>query len=573
MQVRYYHTILFGLFLVVNCILPSCNTDEGKNAVYHIANNEDTIKLPILIWHVKSDAPFFDGIYTPLYGQLDLREVYAIGRDDTLDFDKSNKTELRCTIKSDGYIDVYLEAKSSMPASFILNDDTLCRREIDGINLYPMRLRKGKNKLLAVVTPIGDDLSFETTVYDSLSVAQLYAEQQSCCIIYPQISRHTKRITLSNAHQNVLSAPVSLTFKDVKGDTVSRIKLERDSMRYHVEALQENHSYICCMNIGNTVVRQPILCGKGDIELEKFTSLRDSLPKGHPRLDEVDQVLYRLRFLLNHPSRYEDEWWWQYKITPLTYQLEHIFAHLDGTYGDTDTEFNVKFITYQSAQDDSLQRYLLVTPNHIKQEAPMPLVVIIRPFCENRHHFFASPQLARQWALNIVQGLANHYGFIVMMPEARMLQSEDLTPKAEREVSLALADVKKHYRIDENRIYLHANCSGGYRALKYAEANPDIFAAIGLYAPMYKVDYTSEWSKKHTAKSLIGRLKGIPLMIHYDPMDGHSTPDQFKELIDDCHEYDIPLTLSVKRNSGKFYNVVIAGFEAFEFFGNKTNRH
>lgn len=470
-------------------------------------------------------------------------------------------------------MDVYLEAKYGMPTSFILNDDTLTRTKIDGLNIYPMHLRKGKNEIHAIVEPVGEDLSFETTLYDSLSIAQLYAEEQSCCIIFPQISRHTKRITLSNAHQNVLSAPVFLTFKDVKGNVVSKIRLKKDSLRYCVAELQENHSYICSMNIGNTIVQQPVLCGKGDIEYEKFSALRDSLPEGHPRLDEIDQVLYRLNFLLHHPTRYEDEWWWQYKITPLTYQLEHTFAHLEGTYGDTDTEFNVKFITYRSEQDDSLQRYLLVTPNNIKRETPMPLVVIIRPFCENFHHFFASPQLARQWALNIVQGLANHHGFIVMMPEARMLLNEDLTPKAEKEVCMAIADVKKHYSVDDYRIYLHANCSGGYRALKYAEANPDMFAAIALYAPTYKVEYASEWSKKNTAKSQISKLHGIPLMIHYDPMDGHSTPALFKELIDDCHEYDIPLTLSVKRNSGKFYNVVIAGCEAFDFFDGKTKRN
>ena len=61
-------------------------------------------------------------------------------------------------------------------------------------------------------------------------------------------------------------------------------------------------------------------------------------------------------------------------------------------------------------------------------------------------------------------------------------------------------------------------------------------------------------------------------MIHYDPMDEHSTTDQFEELIADCKTNGIPLTLSVKRNSGQFYNVVIAGEEAFEFFYHIKNK-
>lgn len=556
-RTRFFYIIL----IIIVCIFSSCINEE-QDAIYNLPHT-DNIKMPLLVWNVKTESPLYDSIYVPLYNQLDLKEV---------GIDSSTTAHLSCIIKCKDTKQLCLEIKSTMPSSFILNGDTLHRTDIQGLNIYSLKLVKGRNKLCAAVQAIGDDWSFESTIYDSLSIAKLYAEGQSCNIIYPLIPANTKDIMLTNAHQNVLNQLVSLKFSDTKGKLVSEVSLLKDSFVYHVPQLEKDVSYMCSMQIGNSIVRQPVLCGKDDDAFVKFTTLRHTLPDGHARLDEIDQVLYRLRFLLNHPSRYEGDWWWQFKITPLTYQLEHIFTHLDQKYGESETEFNVNFITYRSATDDSLQRYLLVKPNAIPKDKPMPLVVIIRPFCENLHHFFASPQLARQWALNIVQGLANHYGFIVMMPEARMPQDEDLTPIAKKEVSLAINDVKKHYYIDEQRIYLQANCTGGYRALKYAEEKPDMFAAIALYAPVYKINFLSPWSKQHTAKKHIAKLKGTPLMIHYDPMDEHSTTDLFDELIADCKANDIPLTLSVKRNSGQFYNVVIAGVEAFDFFYHIKNK-
>ena len=557
-RLRFFHIIL----IIIVCIFSSCNSEE-QGAIYNLPYHTENIKRPLLVWQIKTERPSFDSIYVPLYNQLDLKEVCI---------DSGATAQLACIIKCKDVKHLYLEIKSIMPSSFTLNGDTLHRTEIQGLNIYPLKLAKGCNKLCAAVQTIGDDWSFESTIYDSLSIAQLYAEEQSCNIIYPLIPADTKDIMLTNAHQNVLNQLVSLKFSDTKGKLVSEVSLLKDSFVYHVPQLGKDVSYMCSMQIGNSIVRQPVLCGKDDDAFVKFTTLCHTLPDGHARLDEIDQVLYRLRFLLNHPSRYEGDWWWQFKITPLTYQLEHIFTHLSQKYGESETEFNVNFISYRSATDDSLQRYLLVKPNAIPKNETMPLVVIIRPFCENLHHFFASPQMARQWAMNIVQGLANHYGFIVMMPEARMSLDEDLTPIAEQEVTLAIEDVKKHYKIDDRRIYLQANCTGGYRALKYAEAHPDLFSAIALYAPVYKINFPSPWSKQNTAKKHISKLKGMPLMIHYDPMDEHSTTDLFEELIADCKTNGIPLTLSVKRNSGQFYNVVIAGEEAFEYFNHIKNK-
>ena len=538
-------------------------TKMNSNKLYRVIGllRAIIISLPFIVSSCYNNKP------DAIYNIPDKDSIHIVLQEWNIE-DESDSIVLRkCNLKSYTSKKLYLEVKCDMPFAIILNGDTLQKWDIQGLNIFTAELNSGENILEAYAKVRGFDRTFEVSVYDSLSVIQLYAEGQSCNIIYPIIPSDTKDIMLTNAHQNVASLNTELIFSDTHGNIVSRIYLKKDSMTYRVHNLKKDISYMCTMKIGNTIVRQPILCGNDDDALKKFSLLRGKIPDDHPRANEIDGVLYRLAFLLKHPSRYAGDWWWQFKISPLTYQLEYIFTHLNQTYGESNDEFNVKFITYKSAIDDSLQRYLLVTPNEINKK--LPLVVIIRPFCENPHHFFASPQIARQWALNIVQGLANHYGYMVMMPEGRMQLNEDLTPIAEQEIKLAISDVEKHYNVDKNKIYLHANCTGGYRALKLAESNPRLFSAIALYAPVYKITFNSDWSKRNTAQADIGKLRGIPLMIHYDPLDTHVSPSQFKNLIEDCNTNGIPLTISVKENSGKFYNVVIAGDEAFEFFNNK----
>ena len=225
-----------------------------------------------------------------------------------------------------------------------------------------------------------------------------------------------------------------------------------------------------------------------------------------------------------------------------------------------------RFVTYHSEIDDSLQRYILARPNHIDRAVSLPLVIVMRPNIEKLHHFFSCPQLSRQWAINQMQALSNKYGFLVMMPEIRTYLHEDLLPIAEEELKLAIKDVQLHYPIDTTQLFLHANCSGGYRALRMATDYPNMFRAIALYAPVYHREFDDEWSNAHRPELFIQNLKHTPMLIHGDPTDTHSPYAIYKDLIDACEKYDIPLTVSLKRNSERFYNVVLVGEEAFDFF-------
>lgn len=598
MRNRICHVWMLGVLLLAGCSM-SCSRQDRLATYLVTAEKDGAICLPLLDWNVcgafspsqdslltdsfvqhpyalsqvinpdTTEHYWYNDFYHPLYNQLDLREVFQIEPEDTTHTLKGKVVYFHCDIRTEKDTNLYVEVKKSMKCYQFLNGDTLHRREIQGLNIYPIHLKAGVNTYLVKAIVRDEDYSFEATLYDSLSVARLYADGQSCNLIYPQIENNV--IMLTNAHQRVMDVPVTLQFHDVEGREIGEsLTLLPDSFTYHVPELQKNVSYMCSMTMCGATIRQPVLCGNEDDAYARFVALRQTLPDNHPRVPEIDGLLYRLGFLLQHPTRYEGDWWWQFKISPLTYQLEHTFAHLDDTYGKDDTEANIQFITYRSEQDDSLQRYLLARPNKIRKDEPLPLVVVIRPNIENPHPFFSSPQMARQWALNLMQAGANRHHCLIMMPEMRTYLSEDISLEAEREMKLAIKDVQQHYPVDANRMYLHANCSGGYRALRIATENPDMFSAIGLYAPTYHCNFESEWSKARAPQKMIGKLRGIPMFIHYDPLDGHSPYESFADLVTDCKKESIPLTLSVKRNSGQFYNVVLVGEEALDFFNEQN---
>lgn len=523
---------------------------------FHNSSTPDSLNA---IWH--------DGIYIPRYNQLDIKEIFGMRSvDSLLDYTFYISSELQ----SEEEADLILNIKTGLECEHYLNGQQLVRKDIQGENYFPIHVRRGVNTFVARARVKNPDTWFEAQILDSLNVASMFVNGQANNILFPEISPTNKNALLTNAHQNVLDTDVFIRITDVKGNDVQHFSLIKDTFTYNLPNLKENTSYLCTMTIAGQTVRQPIVCGNYDEMFALFQQRRQNIDKSHPCSQEIDELLYRLKFLLEHETRYHD-WWWQFKIPPILYQLEHTFAHLEQEIGDESTAFNIQFITYRSPLDEGWQRYLLVTPDRIERGRKYPLAIIIRPQVQNHYPFFVSPQFAHQWAINIMQGLANRHDCIIMMPEARMYQDEDMIPFAMAEMQYAVNHVKQHYNIDGKKIYLHGICSGGYRALKIATFYPDMFAAIGLFAPSYHQDAETEWEQMYSLESNIHKLKDTPIFLFADPFDKHTPYEIYEPLINDCKKYDIPLTFVQKINTELLYNAVVAGREAFEFFDGKVN--
>lgn len=585
-------TILFCLCLF------SCNKESNDSFIYLVSDENSCIQH-IVNWNVvgsytqqqdsllresiqkgiysigalNSDTIFkfkYNGVYEPKYGQLDLKEVFNINVEDTTKVLDSLVTYLSCKIRVSESRNMFLLVNTKMKHNEYLNGDSLASKGFKELDIKPVSLKSGENDLVVRVTGGKGDYWYEATLYDSVSIAKMYAEEHTGNIIFPIIKNDTIRLTEN--HWNITNSAIKLFFKDVNGNNVAETVLKKEQNSYYIPGFKDNRTYLCNMVIEGDTVRQPVLVGSFE-ELEMFfKSRRDSLPSAHPRADEIDQLLYRLWKLNTLTGKMREDSWYPFKFPWVAYQLEHIFAHLNGTYGNDDNENNFKFITYRSVLDGCLQRYLLVTPNSIDKNKKYPLVVVMRPCSEKRYHLYYSPQIAHQFVVNDMQAVANKYNTFIIMPEARMMLNEDMIPFAEAEMKLAIADVQEHYNIDENRMYLHANCSGGYRALKFATLNPDMFAAIALYAPIYKREDKSNVDIASAPETMISNLRNIPVLIHCDPADTHSPASMYIDLVKDCEKYNISYKLTMKRNSGlgfRGYHRLIVGSDACEFFGDK----
>lgn len=591
---------LFG-FVALSCV--SCYSGMDSPVMYDLdVNTIDIKQKPIENWYVcgafgptnevvgvetfcgdmseleKLENPdtmnvyWYNGHYRPKYNLLDLREVFNIKKSANTESLDGKITFLACDIQSNKDADLFLKVKKSMKCYQFVNGELLHRREIKGLNFYPIHLNKGYNRYVIKAVAKTDDYSIESTVLDSKSVASVYVNAQSNNIILPEILPEDNTINFTNDHHRVFGTPIRIQLYDAKGKKVYDSVIDNDTLMMKIPTMEINKSYLCAMTINGQSVRQPVVYGTFDDVYKRLVERRRAMSDAMPRVNEIDQVLYRLKFLLNHESRTHD-WWWQFKIAPLAYQLEVMFSNSEGEHGKDKGEFNIQYVTYTSELDNGLQRYLLAIPNHLKKGKKYPLVVVVRPHVENHHHFFTSPQFSHQWAINIMQSLANSHEFIVMMPEARMYSNENLTPFIEAEMRLAIEDVKKHYRVDEDKVYLHGICSGGYRALRMATENPNMFAAVGLYTPLYHEREKSDYSKRHSLETMLPNISGTPVMLFADPFDEHTPSIVYEDFINDCKKYNIPLTFSQKINTELLYNAVVVGEEAFDFFDGKSKRN
>jgi predicted esterase len=147
----------------------------------------------------------------------------------------------------------------------------------------------------------------------------------------------------------------------------------------------------------------------------------------------------------------------------------------------------VQVLTYWSGVDESAQPYALWAPPNYDPAKKYPLVVSLHTDGSN-HILNMRRVLGIPGRIDQIEpGAARWFGrgpnvdYIVVSPLAR--GSMGYTGIAERDVYDVLAEVKKHYPIDEDRVYLTGISMGGSGALRLALTRPDVWAAVAAVCP------------------------------------------------------------------------------------------
>ncbi len=466
--------------------------------------------------------------------------------------------KLHSLLKVNAEKNMFLFPKRAENNRYILNGDTLTHKRFKQQNFYPIHLKKGINELVAIVDTAKSEQYINLELCDSTGCIRLMTESMFGRMFYPIIDPDSMTLKLDMKYYRVMPVSSLMEIFDISGQKIHEFQIIDDNPEYDIPQLKEGHSYTCRWTICNCSTSQTFVCGNPDAVYGKFKDLAAKTYLNPDDSLKIGQILKRFRFLLDHTSR-KDDWWWPFKIAPISYQLESIFSK---TAGKIVCEPTLEFESYKSPIDGMVQRCVVFTPStHSKR---YPLIVMIRPDAVNYHDFFSCPQLARQWAINNAQMLCDKYGFIVIMPEGRMPKSGILSSLMENEILAAIDTMAARYPIDKESIFLHANCSGGERALQIASHNPGKFKAIGLYAPFFSERINKTYPIDRQIQ--LNALKKTPVFVQGDPLDGHSPPIFYKDLLSGMEEMGNPCKVNIEYHSGEDYNVFLIGEEALQFF-------
>lgn len=131
-------------------------------------------------------------------------------------------------------------------------------------------------------------------------------------------------------------------------------------------------------------------------------------------------------------------------------------------------------LSYPCPLDGSDQAYRLYVPTGYRTDQPAPLVIALHGSGGNEKSFFDDE--AHYPGKDGLKNAAEQFNVLAACPSAR--GNTNYRGLGENAVFQVLADVKRRFRIDENRIYLTGHSMGGTGATDLALHHPGIFAAV-----------------------------------------------------------------------------------------------
>jgi Phospholipase/Carboxylesterase len=154
--------------------------------------------------------------------------------------------------------------------------------------------------------------------------------------------------------------------------------------------------------------------------------------------------------------------------------------------------------TFRSSLDDAERPYVLYLPKPLDPARRYPLVFAL-------HGEFSDPRLELR---RLFGGRApDRVDSIVACPSERIELGE--WGIIERDIYDALADIQRRFPIDNDRIYLTGDSSGGGGALWLALTRPDMWAAVAAVAPEIPPE----------AEDLAPNALNLPLRLYHGDQD------------------------------------------------------
>ena len=130
---------------------------------------------------------------------------------------------------------------------------------------------------------------------------------------------------------------------------------------------------------------------------------------------------------------------------------------------------------YFADNDSSPQPYFVYMPSTYTKKKPLPLIILL-------HGWVPETSRIDPWLVtdDVVQ-LAEKHNAILVMPHGRT--NTDFQYAGERDVLRVLAEMRRFYAVDPDRVYLIGPSMGGAGVWQIGMHYPDLFAAIAPMSP------------------------------------------------------------------------------------------
>jgi hypothetical protein len=400
-----------------------------------------------------------------------------------------------------------------------------------------IRLRKGKNFLLIKVDQKGFDWGF------SLSLCTMRRARDSFVynIIENPIVRkgESLKIDLSLYETDALAR---LQILNARKESMreARIISSGDKWNESLQYLEEGLFY-CRLILPGTTIERPFYHGDLEAKLPLYRSATEPLRvRGEKIKISIDALLLRYEHLLATGYRETTSVYWQKKMVYIVSELETIlngsdtdgggFAHCPGTH----------LRGFRSKIEDQLQYYMIHVPR-LTRNRPLPLVVLVPALVEPYLPFLKGHCIANINEIERVASLADKYGYAVVWTSAR--GNTHGNPIGTTDIMEVMADVRKDYEIDEDKIYLYGDCEGGQGALLLGARFPTLFAAIGVVGPVMTRDIRTtpsqaaayrKWMAANDVFNFPENLSNIPTLILQKDEDDPGLNEQSGAFIEKC---------------------------------------
>jgi predicted esterase len=204
---------------------------------------------------------------------------------------------------------------------------------------------------------------------------------------------------------------------------------------------------------------------------------------------------------------------------------------------------------YRSDVDGEIQPYRVYLPRKYTSERKFPLIVALHGMGGDEDSYFNA------YDNGVIKRLAEQRGYIVVCPKGRNPASM-YQGSAEKDVMDVIAEARRLFSVDADRIYLTGHSMGGYGTWSIGVAHPEVFAAL---APVSGGGLPQVYAQ-------LAKIKNVPAIVIHGDHDPTVSVEESRRMVQALQKLGAEVKY-IEVPGGNHVNVVAPTMpDVFNFF-------